>query len=612
MSMYQTPGVYFEWLNTRQAGIELQRTDITGFVGICQRGPLHQPLKIESWPQFNSIFGGCIPQAYLAYVVQGFFANGGQTCWVVRVADPQVARCAWVNLRDECGTIRLSLRAITEGVWAHQLEALVLRGGFNRFTLTLRLPDGTQELWRDLTLEGDGPLDSINDISNGSRLVRAFRVNADKSSGQTIIAGRYSFHDGQDGLASLLPAHLTGNGAPPDQPWGLALFEDIPEISLLAIPDVMTKAEGSGQIYTPPPRCDVPPWPDEFAAQASQAAAPAAATLAAPAAFAIPVLWPTAIRSKEKANQVYLQEQPIAQAQADAEDLARLEMQRRIEAGLTPLAAPVIPPEYPPAFDDEQISEVQWRMILQCEIQKNRMAVLDLPRPEMMPKEALDWIGLYRFDSSYAELNYPWLRVPDPNGQPGELREIPPCGHVAGVYARVEKVFGVYKPPANELLASAQDVSMPVNDVIHGLLNEAQINAIRVYPGRGLRLAGERTLSSDPLWRYVNVRRLLIMIERSIDVSTQWIPFEPNNFRMWRDTERIITNFLDLIWRRGMLDGASPEEAYTVRCDETTNPPAEIDQGRLLCLVGVQPPWPAEFVIARIGRTESGSLVLEG
>ncbi len=645
MTRYQTPGVYFEWLNASSNALMLQRTDITGFVGICQRGALQSPQKIESWPQFTSIFGGCIPEAYLAYAVRGFFANGGRTCWVVRAADPQAARCAWGNLRDAHGAIALSLRARGEGTWAHRMEAVVLRGGLERFTLTLRLPDGSQELWRDLTLETAEK--RLNDAANGSRLVEAFRVNdgapvAGQGAGRTIQSGRYGFRNGRDGLADLLPGHLTGNIAALDAAegvkWGLALLEDIAEISILAIPDAMTKDVSAGQRYTPPPRCDVIVDEEDATAGETPEGASAGPSVGAKGSITpqdlaameedlarreqiADVLEAQVVRLSIRFGQTRaLPSSPLgvqfeaakraaAQALADAELQADEVRQAREELGLL-VEEPAAPDEYPPAFDEDEINEVQWRMVLQCETQKNRVAVLDLPRPVMMPTAAIDWA--HRFDSTYAAIYYPWLRVQDANEPPGALRSIPPSGHVAGVYARVDKVFGVHKPPANELLALVQDLSMPVDDVIHGLLNEAQVNALRAYPGRGLRVAGARTLSSDSMWLYVNVRRLLIMIERSIDAGTQWMPFEPNNFRMWRDTERVISSFLDTIWRLGMLDGAKATDAYQVRCDDTTNPPAETDQGRLLCLVGVQPPQPAEYVVVRIGRTESGSTVLEG
>ena len=150
-----------------------------------------------------------------------------------------------------------------------------------------------------------------------------------------------------------------------------------------------------------------------------------------------------------------------------------------------------------------------------------------------------------------------------------------------------------------------------VDDIRHGVLNERGINVIRSFNGRGIRVAGARTLSSDIEWRYVNVRRLMTMIEEAIDESTQWTVFEPNNRDLWRDIDRVVRGFLDALWRRGMLDGATAEEAYFVRCDETTNPPEETDAGRVICLVGVQPPWPAEFVVVRIGKTQGATEIFE-
>src|SRR5437588_7313609 len=147
MVSYRTPGVYFEWLDSAAPAITEVRTDIAAFVGIAERGPLHRPVKLESWTQFMSIFGGHIPQAYLAYSVQGYFANGGRSCWVVRVADPDTARRASFDLKDDTGRNTLRLTATSEGVWAHQLAITVLRLGTQRFSITVRLPSGGQQLW---------------------------------------------------------------------------------------------------------------------------------------------------------------------------------------------------------------------------------------------------------------------------------------------------------------------------------------------------------------------------------------------------------------------------------------------------------------------------------
>jgi hypothetical protein len=171
----------------------------------------------------------------------------------------------------------------------------------------------------------------------------------------------------------------------------------------------------------------------------------------------------------------------------------------------------------------------------------------------------------------------------------------------------------VHKPPANEELEAVKDVRVAVDDLAHGDLNNHGINVIRAQQGRGVRVSGARTIapSDKPEWRYINVRRLLLMIEEAIDEQTQWTVFEPNNPDLWREVDRVARSFLDGLWRRGMLDGATAEEAYFVRCDETTNPADQTEAGRLICEIGVLPPWPAEFVVVRIGKTEGGTEILE-
>lgn len=542
MAVYSTPGLYLERLNTAPPVLMAQRTDIVGFVGFAERGLLHTPQRIESWSQFTAIFGSYVAQGYLVYAVHAFFANGGRTCWVVRVADPEKASCGSIELLDEAGDPALRLTACTPGAWAQKLQITVLSAGDERFTLTLRLPDGTREMWRDVRLKSAEAV--LNDKASGSRLVCAKRV---ESSARTLRPQHSSLKPGTDGLKTVKPMHFSGNGAQPDKLWGLATLALINEISILAAPDIMTK---------PPPAVET-----------------------------LPVPAPDCEILDNETNDV----------QAMKVDVPADE-----------------PPEqgYFQGFDGASIRELQWQMILQCETLRNRIVILDMPSKDTLPTSALETFR--DIDSRYAALYYPWLSVADPQGQPGDVVDVPPCGHIAGVYARVDGQFGAHKPPANELLADAVDVTVPLDDVLHGVLNEQAVNVLRAYPGRGLRVAGARLLTRDSLWKYVNVRRLIMMISRSIDVGTQWIVFEPNNPEMWRDTTRVVTSFLDGLWRRGMLDGETADHAYTVRCDATVNPPSETDLGRLTCLVSVRAPWPAEVVVVRIGRTEGGSLLLEG
>lgn len=205
-----------------------------------------------------------------------------------------------------------------------------------------------------------------------------------------------------------------------------------------------------------------------------------------------------------------------------------------------------------------------------------------------------------RFDSKYAALYYPWLRVQDPVTR----REIslPPSGFVCGIYARNDINRAVYKAPANEVVNGAIGAELFLNKSQQDVLNPEGINCFRFFEGRGLRLWGARTISSDPEWKYVNLRRYFIYLERSIDKGTQWAVFEPNGEALWANVRRTIEDFLLNEWQSGALLGDKPEKAYFVRCDRSTMTQNDLDNGRLVCLIGVAPLRPAEFVIFRIGQ----------
>jgi phage tail sheath protein FI len=263
----------------------------------------------------------------------------------------------------------------------------------------------------------------------------------------------------------------------------------------------------------------------------------------------------------------------------------------------------------PPIFSEADIYQVQSGLIQQCEKRRDRIALLDPPfkaaRNDRLGVGAVRaWRS--RFDSKYAAFYYPWLRVVDPLRSPTSLtRDIPPSGHVAGQYAQNDFQFGVHKAPANAPLVWTQDVTIPVNDEVQGVLNPLGINAIRPLTGRGIRIFGARTVSSDSDWRFVNVRRLLMMIEKAIDVATQWAVFEPNDVLTRAKLHLSLTSFLLSLWQRGALMGATAAEAFFVKCDEETNPPTEREQGRMLAVVGVAPSQPFEFIILRVGRANN-------
>jgi uncharacterized protein len=576
MFAYRTPGVYFEWLD-RIRNITRLRTDVVGFVGIAVRGPLHRPVKLESWQQYLSIFGeiGDQPQGFLGFSVRGFFENGGLECYVVRVVDPDQAAPATFAVCQGVPGEGYSrplwgLLASSAGVWGQRLRVRLRRVGGNRAHLTVRLPQGNAEIsktWLNLPLDDldelrrrieTGELEvahvvndraSRREVEDKRRWVRLVEFDpapytpstADLrqgiggcllTSGTHEVAGR--FVGGSDGLSSLRPAHLSGEGQPENVTWGLSALERIDEVSVVAMPDIMPMARMPAPDKRPDPHCDLNPTTEPL------------------------------------------------------------------------MLDPLERVEYPPAFDGDQMAQLQWSLIQHCTTLRDRFAILDCRQNDRLPESVIAWRRLY--DSSYAALYYPWIKVPHPLGG---LVEIPPSGHVAGIYARGDVEIGVHKPPANAPMEDVKDVGVITDDVVHGLLNERQINVLRAYAGRGIRIAGAVTLSSDSLLRYVNVRRLLLMIAESLDESTQWAVFEPNNRDLWRSIEQVVRGFLDSLWRAGMLDGATAEDAYRVRCDETTNPPEDTSRGMIQCEVGVQPPYPAEFVIVRIGKTEGGTEIRE-
>lgn len=529
---YRTPGVYIEWLDANPQRLELGRSDVAGLVGVCERGPVQTPVKIESERQFLTTFGDRVTYGYLAYAVAGFFQNGGRTCWVVRVADPVTSVRARVRLSVNGRTY--TFEASSPGEWGNNATIAGVWGRDRVIALVVNTPDGrTQTIDLDdldapPVPAGDRPLTNLLGVSDDALPELApeavvSRVDDDPLALPIEIqagSGRIRLAGGADGLASLTPNHFTGD---PDRDgvWGVAALERVRDVSFLAVPDLSA-----------------------------------------------------------------------------GEDLV----------GRTPGFAPL-------TF--EQIQDAQTAIITSCLRTRDRIAILDVPLPlakASRPQDVGRWAIRYRAglpNSSCAALYYPWIAVDDPLRLGGAARMIPPSGHVAGMFARVDRLRGVHKPPANEVLEGVFDVRDLIDDAAHGDLNDAGVNAIRAIPGRDILVLGTRTLDTDIRWRYVNVRRLFTTIERSLEQQMQWLTFEPNNPSLWRDIDRALRGLLERLYRAGMLDGRSPDEAFVVRCDESTNPETETDEGRVTCVIGIQPPYPAEFVVVRIGVTRSGIEVEE-
>ncbi|MFC1475874.1 phage tail sheath family protein [Candidatus Zixiibacteriota bacterium] len=262
------------------------------------------------------------------------------------------------------------------------------------------------------------------------------------------------------------------------------------------------------------------------------------------------------------------------------------------------------------AIPGETQKEVQQRIVEHCEEMYDRFAILD-PEPGATPGNGImDQFGNVRSERGFAALYYPQIVVQNPAN--GKNETWPPSGHIAGIYARIDSKRGVHKAPANTNILGASGLERLLSNEEQGLLNLEGINVLRVFPERGQPLIwGARTTATDRNWQYINIRRLLLYLEESIEKGINWAVFEPNNLQLWQKLKRTITDFLTGVWRTGALFGEKAEKAFYVRIDEALNPASEQALGRLYIEIGLKPTYPAEFIIVRIGIWRDGSEVTE-
>jgi hypothetical protein len=247
-----------------------------------------------------------------------------------------------------------------------------------------------------------------------------------------------------------------------------------------------------------------------------------------------------------------------------------------------------------------KIPSLDAALVTSCETLRDRVALLSAGEDDVDTNPRPPQI------STYAAFYHPWINVVDPTSKGPQTHyvDVPALGHIAGIIARSDVNRGVHKAPANEIVLGAVKLTTSVSKADQDVLNPLGVNCIRDFSAHnnGIRLWGARTTSSDPEWRYLNVRRLFLFLERSIDKGTQWVVFEPNSDPTWAAVRRNLTNFLTTVWRSGALMGLAQEQAFFVKCDRTTMTEDDIDNGRLICVIGVAPVRPAEFVIFRISQ----------
>lgn len=575
---YFAPGVYIEEVDRGSRPIEGVPTAVGGFLGFTEdvRGgaEMFKPMLVTSWNQYLQYFarpnsdGFTDFGAYLPFTVYGWFLNGGGRCWVESIGtrlpgspapEPSTLGTEVVN-RTKRPALRFSL--VQEGAIASP----------SRIGNAALLPPSEQAI-RMRIMDGEPKPPTARPEPSNEESSNEESSNEASTQVETVIpanTGEYfTIVITQSGEELERYDHLTMNPQAASEVADYAVtalqesrYIQVTDISLTGTPLARRPSNGLFEVSPPP----VQVHPDRFSQYVEGTQDDR-----------------SGVRGLFEIDDVTI--------------VACPDLMRVYEAGL---------------MNIDQVHGIMDLMLSLCEgaasgdipNPPNRMVILDPPSDRVKPQDVSRWITEeFNRRSPFGAIYYPWIRVPNPrNG--GRPIAVPPCGHVAGVWSRVDETRGVHKAPANEVPRGVIGLAYDCNFREQEFLNPLGINCIRSFPNRGIRIWGARTVvePDNIQWRYINVRRLMSYIEKSIEQGTQWVVFEPNDEDLWQRVKRTLSNFLDSLWREGALAGNSPGQAYYVKCDEDINTPQTMLLGRLYVEVGVAPVRPAEFVIFRISQ----------
>jgi Bacteriophage tail sheath protein len=548
MPEYLSPGVYVEEIPSGSKPIEGVSTSTAGFLGVAERGP-EAPVLVTSWLEYQRWFGGYrtgyTAPSYLPYAVQGFFDNGGKRAFIARATH-----------QNPLG-----------GEGPADLDVLAERLLATSAAANLRVMSYGRGEW------GGKVAVRVKEASNrkaGTASAEWFRVQ---------VLYYFNFPPPPLPIEAADPTELAANNRrPPD------VIEDFDNLTHVdgASNNVLTVINGASRLIRVAWDNPAPP-----------------ASLTTTGQF-------------DRLNSTNAPGRTVVVA--DFEGSEDTDLYPNIDAlknepkgsGLAALGAidevslMIAPDEvnFPPPGPGTA-GPLTGAVLTQCQSLRDRFAIVS-SQPGQNPSRANTIFPPQ--DTTYAGFYYPWIKVFDPSQNFYVL--VPPSGHVAGLFAETDIDRGVHKAPANEVVVGATDLEFTISKGAQDILNPKGVNCIRDFrtAGRGIRLWGARTMSSDPEWKYVNVRRLFLYVEKSIDHGTQWVVFEPNDEPLWAKVRRTIENFLVRVWKSGALMGAREEDAFFVKCDRTTMTQDDIDNGRLICYIGIAPVKPAEFVIFRISQ----------
>lgn len=635
MPEYLAPGVYVEEVSFRPKSIEGVSTSTAGFVGPTRYGPTAgEPELITNFGEFERYYGGIDGLRFdgndedtinfMAHAVRAFFDNGGSRLYVSRVfqpVNPEVEYDGHASFPIDSPEAIL-LRARFPGRAGNMRIVFGVKAAPNALSGTAANPQLRGPREHDVVYIHSAPgagtaIDGFYDVVSAGTGLTFERPGATTVNQSQLQPGDHSVSVVTVSVRVLKPGRFED-----EQVWSdlsphpehrnsmHRLFQQTPDARsrFLTIPFAIESEFTSGAAFVASllsqeaqdALVESVMSDDEFRNLSSPPGAqerPRAADLDTTYVLAngndgeIPN--PQAYRGEEASRD------PVSGVFVEASGLRAFE-------SLEDISMVAAPGHSYRALDDLAANQARWSAIVQelithCQIRmRYRVAILDSP-DDFALSEIRNFRG--QFDSTHAALYYPWITVLDPLDPDGRRQiQLPPSGFVAGICARTDVLHGVFKAPANEVVLGAISFEKLLNKAQQDVLNPEGINCFRFFDGRGYRLWGARTISSDPEWKYFSVRRYFAYLEHSVDRGTQWAVFENNNEALWANVRRTVEDFLFNEWRNGALMGTKPEQAFFVRCDRSTMSQNDLDNGRLICLIGVAVVKPAEFVIFRIGQ----------
>lgn len=629
----EVPGVHIEE-SPGPHTIQGVSTSTAAFIGPCRFGPTSgRPELLTSYQEFAAIYGDTIDLTfadngtaanYVALGVRGFFDEGGRQLYVARTfayTSPEAptqdhAVAEVVPVPGTTPASPLTLRARFPG-----------RAGNLRVTFTLRARDNALAAGNgEPTLTGVQEYDAVWAVGSSTPEGDVYVVRRDEPTGGWTLAGGRTRLSLADAIAVQPITVLVETQRPTADPEGRPVFE--PAL-LLGELDFDPRAAGTGLSdvlsANPPTRTQALTVP--IILDAAEVLGTPLTADEVPNALATALLGPTVLATAADPGASLQERQVVVTLDNGSDGNAPGAIDydgdpvRVIDHQNDPTALPLNGLHALESLEDVSVvaapgASTGWSgegadatagahsgqaindsVIRHCERMRYRMAVLDTP-PHLLPDDASRYRS--RHSSANAALYYPWITVSHPIR--GDRVDIPPAPCLAGVWAPSDTGRGVAKAPANEVILSALDLQSQLSSSQAEVLSQQGVNSLRLFAGRGIRVWGARTISDDPEWKYVNIRRLFLYLEHSIDAGTRWAVFEDNGPPLWSAIRHTVEDFLLREWRNGALLGATPDEAFFVRCDASTMTADDLANGRLICEIGIAPVRPAEFVIFRIGQ----------